>query len=197
MVERVVHLGFEVRVELVRDDGAAVSAQLTRDEADELELSAGQIVYVRSQPRDVSARGCQASGSRGELVDLVGQLAGGDVGERHVSRALRAGSRAARSTPPAAARPSRCTRAPRAARRARRRAVPRRRGSRRRGRSPPPAAPASSRLRRRAGCDDPGVPSSSRMFSRNAAGCPAPRDPLALDRARRPAAASSTAARTA
>jgi len=46
-VQRIVHLGFEVRVELVRDDGEALSAQLTRDEAASLELAAGQIVYVR------------------------------------------------------------------------------------------------------------------------------------------------------
>jgi sulfate/thiosulfate transport system ATP-binding protein len=47
MVERVTHLGFEVRAELVRDDGAPVSVQLTRDEAERLELERGQIVYVR------------------------------------------------------------------------------------------------------------------------------------------------------
>ena len=47
MVERLVHLGFEVRVELVRDDGEALSAQLTREEAEALELERGQIVYVR------------------------------------------------------------------------------------------------------------------------------------------------------
>jgi sulfate transport system ATP-binding protein len=47
MVVRLVQLGFEVRVELVRDDGEQLSAQLTRDEAAALELAAGQIVYVR------------------------------------------------------------------------------------------------------------------------------------------------------
>jgi len=47
MVDRVVHLGFEVRCELVRDDGEAFSVQLTRDQAALLELAAGQIVYVR------------------------------------------------------------------------------------------------------------------------------------------------------
>jgi sulfate/thiosulfate transport system ATP-binding protein len=47
MVERVVHLGFEVRVELVLDDGRHASAQLTRDEVEELELRDGQIVFVR------------------------------------------------------------------------------------------------------------------------------------------------------
>jgi sulfate transport system ATP-binding protein len=47
MVERLVHLGFEVRVELVRDDGEHLSAQLTREQVDALELQRGQIVYVR------------------------------------------------------------------------------------------------------------------------------------------------------
>jgi sulfate/thiosulfate transport system ATP-binding protein len=47
MVVRLVQLGFDVRVELVRDDGEHLSAQLTRDEAATLELHPGQIVYVR------------------------------------------------------------------------------------------------------------------------------------------------------
>jgi sulfate transport system ATP-binding protein len=47
MVERLVHLGFEVRAELVRDDGERLSAQLTREQAEALELEQGQIVYVR------------------------------------------------------------------------------------------------------------------------------------------------------
>jgi sulfate transport system ATP-binding protein len=47
MVERLVHLGFEVRVELLRDDGESLSAQLTREQVEALELQGGQIVYVR------------------------------------------------------------------------------------------------------------------------------------------------------
>ena len=47
MVERVVHLGFEVRVELVRDDGEHLTVQLAKEEAEQLELERGQIVYVR------------------------------------------------------------------------------------------------------------------------------------------------------
>jgi sulfate transport system ATP-binding protein len=47
MVQRLVHLGFEVRVELVRDDGEMMSVQQTREQVDALELRAGQIVYVR------------------------------------------------------------------------------------------------------------------------------------------------------
>src|SRR5437868_10909263 len=48
-VERIVRLGFETRIELVRDDGECLHAQLTRDEADELELQPGDIVYVRTR----------------------------------------------------------------------------------------------------------------------------------------------------
>jgi sulfate transport system ATP-binding protein len=46
-VERVVHLGFEVRVELVLEDGRDCWAQVTREEVDELELTAGSTVFVR------------------------------------------------------------------------------------------------------------------------------------------------------
>jgi sulfate transport system ATP-binding protein len=49
MVERVVYLGFEVRVELLPSDGPALSVQLTRGEADELELTEGDIVWVRAE----------------------------------------------------------------------------------------------------------------------------------------------------
>jgi sulfate transport system ATP-binding protein len=47
MVGRVVHLGFEVRVELQLPDGELARAQLTRGQTDELELVRGDIVYVR------------------------------------------------------------------------------------------------------------------------------------------------------
>jgi len=47
MVQRLVHLGFEVRIDLVRDDGEVLSAQLTREQVEALELQHGQIVYVR------------------------------------------------------------------------------------------------------------------------------------------------------
>jgi sulfate/thiosulfate transport system ATP-binding protein len=53
MVERVVHLGFEVRVELVRDDGQHLLVQLTQEEAEQLELERGQIVYVRPRHETV------------------------------------------------------------------------------------------------------------------------------------------------
>ncbi len=48
-VERIVRLGFETRIELVRDDGERLYAQLTQNEADELELDRGDIVYVRAR----------------------------------------------------------------------------------------------------------------------------------------------------
>jgi sulfate/thiosulfate transport system ATP-binding protein len=47
LIERIVHLGFEIRVELVRDDGERMSVQITRDEAERLEIEEGQIVFVK------------------------------------------------------------------------------------------------------------------------------------------------------
>jgi sulfate transport system ATP-binding protein len=47
MIDRIVHLGFEVRVELTLPDGEHFSVQLTRDQVEELELVEGQIVFVR------------------------------------------------------------------------------------------------------------------------------------------------------
>jgi sulfate transport system ATP-binding protein len=47
MVERLVHLGFEVRADLVLHDGQRLQAQISRDGAEELELHQGQIVFVR------------------------------------------------------------------------------------------------------------------------------------------------------
>ncbi|HEX7311864.1 MAG TPA: TOBE-like domain-containing protein [Gaiellaceae bacterium] len=47
LVERIAHLGFEVRVQLVLGDGERFDAQITHDEAERLELGHGQIVYAR------------------------------------------------------------------------------------------------------------------------------------------------------
>jgi sulfate transport system ATP-binding protein len=47
LVRRVVHLGFEVRVELTLPDGRDVWAQVTRESAQEHELDEGQILAVR------------------------------------------------------------------------------------------------------------------------------------------------------
>ncbi len=50
VVTRVARLGFEVRVELLPAEGEPLSAQLSRTEADHLELAEGQIVHVRVDP---------------------------------------------------------------------------------------------------------------------------------------------------
>jgi len=55
MVERIVHLGFEVRVELVDAEGERLSVQLTREAAAELELAAGDVVWVRARRTRVFA----------------------------------------------------------------------------------------------------------------------------------------------
>jgi sulfate/thiosulfate transport system ATP-binding protein len=47
MIDRVVHFGFDVRLDLVGGDGERLSVQTTRDQAELLELVSGQIVYVR------------------------------------------------------------------------------------------------------------------------------------------------------
>jgi sulfate/thiosulfate transport system ATP-binding protein len=47
LVRRVVHLGFEVRVELTLPDGRDIWAQVTRETAEQLELKEGQILPVR------------------------------------------------------------------------------------------------------------------------------------------------------
>jgi sulfate transport system ATP-binding protein len=68
LVQRVTHLGFEVRVELVRANGAGLRAALTRDEAERLELVEGLILYatLTRAPR---------VGLASELVHDVGELA--------------------------------------------------------------------------------------------------------------------------
>jgi sulfate transport system ATP-binding protein len=47
LVQRIVSLGFEIRVEFVLADGTEVWAQLTRSELQRLELREGQIAYLR------------------------------------------------------------------------------------------------------------------------------------------------------
>jgi sulfate transport system ATP-binding protein len=56
MVGRVLYLGFEVRVELTLSGGEHVTAQITRSEADQLELASGDIVWVRA-PNGAGAPG--------------------------------------------------------------------------------------------------------------------------------------------
>jgi len=55
LVDRVVRLGFEVRVALTLADGTSLSAQVTRAEVEDLELEEGQIVHVRSHRSTVFA----------------------------------------------------------------------------------------------------------------------------------------------
>jgi sulfate transport system ATP-binding protein len=50
-VKRIVHLGFEIRVDLETGDGRHVWAQLTRVQLEQLELQEGQLVYVRPSVR--------------------------------------------------------------------------------------------------------------------------------------------------
>jgi sulfate/thiosulfate transport system ATP-binding protein len=60
MVKRVVHLGFEVRIELELSGGEPARAQLTRAQSDELELSRGDVVYVRLPAGSLDAAGAGA-----------------------------------------------------------------------------------------------------------------------------------------
>jgi sulfate transport system ATP-binding protein len=52
-VNRVIHLGWEIQVELTLDDGQIVMAHLTRDRFDQLELEPQQRVYVK--PKDAKS----------------------------------------------------------------------------------------------------------------------------------------------
>ena len=53
MVQRIVALGFEIRVEFMLADGSEVWAQLTRAELQRLELREGQVAYLR--PRQATS----------------------------------------------------------------------------------------------------------------------------------------------
>ncbi len=52
-VQRIVRLGFETRVELVRDDGEELYVQLARERDEELRLERGQTVFVRARRETV------------------------------------------------------------------------------------------------------------------------------------------------
>jgi len=52
-VKRIIHLGWEIQVELDLDDGQVVTANLTRDRLNELNLQPQQRVYVK--PKDAKA----------------------------------------------------------------------------------------------------------------------------------------------
>ena len=55
IVKRVVHLGFEVRVELALPDGNEIWVQLSRDQNEHLELESGQAVFIRPEKTTVFA----------------------------------------------------------------------------------------------------------------------------------------------
>jgi len=78
MVQRIVTLGFEVRVELVLHDGTEVWAQLTRNELQRLELREGQIAYLRPIQAK-SFNGGSPSQPQGASTPL-GSQDGGDAG---------------------------------------------------------------------------------------------------------------------
>jgi len=78
MVQRIVTLGFEVRIELVLSDGTEVWAQLTRAELQRLELREGQIAYLRPVQAK-SFNGSSSSNSQGASTPL-GSQDGGDAG---------------------------------------------------------------------------------------------------------------------
>jgi sulfate transport system ATP-binding protein len=78
LVQRIVTLGFEVRVELVLSDGTEVWAQLTRNELQRLELREGQIAYLRPIQAK-SFNGDSPSNPQGASTPL-GTQDGGDAG---------------------------------------------------------------------------------------------------------------------
>jgi sulfate transport system ATP-binding protein len=67
-VLRVVALGFEIRLELSLPDGTQARAQLTRAQAAELEVSSGDVVYVR--PPDGVAIDASSSGETAATPEL-------------------------------------------------------------------------------------------------------------------------------
>jgi sulfate transport system ATP-binding protein len=69
MIDRIVYLGFEVRVEMTLGDGAPLIAQLTRAQVAELELADGQIAYV--QPSRARVFDSNGSSPRTEELALV------------------------------------------------------------------------------------------------------------------------------
>ncbi len=77
MVQRIVALGFEIRVELVLGDGTEVWAQLTRAELQRLELQEGQIAYLRPVHAK-SFNGSAPSTTRGASTP-PGSTDGGDA----------------------------------------------------------------------------------------------------------------------
>ncbi|HEY5052283.1 MAG TPA: sulfate ABC transporter ATP-binding protein [Solirubrobacterales bacterium] len=65
MVQRIVQLGFEVRIEFALADGTEIWAQLTRAELQKLELREKQIVYVRPRQTKVFSGDVPSPDGRG------------------------------------------------------------------------------------------------------------------------------------
>lgn len=83
LVQRIVALGFEIRVEFVLGDGTEVWAQLTRAELQRLELREGQIAYLRPIQAK-SFNGSPSSNHPGASTPQGNQ----DDGEAEVSAAV-------------------------------------------------------------------------------------------------------------
>ena len=64
MIDRIVYLGFEVRVEMTLANDSPLIAQLTRAQVEELELADGQIVYVDAEPGEGLPRTAARRGPR-------------------------------------------------------------------------------------------------------------------------------------
>jgi sulfate transport system ATP-binding protein len=71
-IERLVHLGFEVRVELVRPDGHALHAQITREEARRLDLRTGETIHISLGRARVFDSGTGIETTRAEAMSVVG-----------------------------------------------------------------------------------------------------------------------------
>ena len=67
MIDRIVHLGFEYRLEMTLADGNPLIAQLTRAQVEELELADGQIVYVTPS----RARVFDSNGNHPQVEELA------------------------------------------------------------------------------------------------------------------------------
>jgi sulfate/thiosulfate transport system ATP-binding protein len=83
LVQRIVALGFEIRVEFVLGDGTEVWAQLTRAELQRLELREGQIVHLRPGQTKSFSGDVPPSGGRGASTPRDPQ----DGGDAEVSAA--------------------------------------------------------------------------------------------------------------
>jgi sulfate/thiosulfate transport system ATP-binding protein len=83
LVQRIVALGFEIRVEFVLGDGTEVWAQLTRAELQRLELREGQIAYLRPAQAK-SFNGSSPSDTSGASTPLGSQ----DGGDAEISAAV-------------------------------------------------------------------------------------------------------------